>query len=119
MMLNIKPQINSLLKEIPDVKVSFFYPEDWSKIPHITYYEASNSEYDSWDGVEAHSQIEIQIDIWDKKSTSELALAVDGKMSSIGFRRVFSGDLQDPSGLKHKTMRYRGIVSKNNVVYQD
>lgn len=118
-MINIKPQINDLLNEVPGVTVSYFYPEDFANLPHISYYEASNNEYLRTDGEEQLTDIAIQIDVWSKTSTSELALLVDSKLSSIGFKREFSGDLKDPSGLNHKSMRYRGIVDKDKkYVYQ-
>lgn len=119
-MINIKPQINGLLNEIPGVTVSYFYPENFAKLPHVSYYEASNSEHLRTDGEEQLTDITIQIDVWSRASTSEIALLVDTKMTSIGFKREFSGDLKDPSGLNHKSMRYRGIVDKDKkYVYQD
>ncbi|WP_044737058.1 hypothetical protein [Geobacillus kaustophilus] len=117
-MYDVKPEVNSLLSSIPGVTVSDAYPKDFSKLPHISFYEIANSDYLRIGG-EPLSEISIQIDIWHNKSTGALAAAVDEKMSSIGFRRQFMADVPDPSGIKHKTMRYRGIVDKRtSLVHQ-
>lgn len=117
-MYDVKPLVNELLSSIPGVTVSDAYPTDWGKTAHISFYENGNSDplkiSDS-----PLSDISIQIDIWHKKSTGALAADVDAKMNSIGFRRVFAADVPDPGGIKHKTMRYRGVVdTRTNRVHQ-
>lgn len=117
-MYDVKPIVHQLLSSISGVTVSDVYPADWSKTPHISFYEQGNNDplkiQDS-----PLSEITIQIDIWHKKSTGTLAAAVDAKMKSIGFRRSFASDVPDASGIKHKTMRYRGIVdTRTNRVHQ-
>ena len=50
------------------------------------------------------------------KSTSQTACDVDDVMSSLGFLRTTCADVPDPSGLKHKQMRYEAIIDcKNNL----
>lgn len=118
-MINIKPLILAEIDKI-GIPVFFFYPSDWAKLPCISYYEASNTEYLRTDDEEQLSEINIQIDIWaDKPSeNSELALKVDERMDAIGFVRQFCGDLFN-DGIYHKTMRYRAIVDKEKkYVYQ-
>ncbi|MNI71189.1 hypothetical protein D3C73_1270500 [compost metagenome] len=85
------------------------YPADWSKLPHISFYEISNNDpLGIADG--PLTAVAIQVDIWHTKSTGALAADVDAKLNSIGLRREFAADVPDPAGLKHKTMRYRGVV---------
>jgi len=116
-MYDIKPQIFNLLKEIEEVTVSDAYPRDWSSLPHISFYEQMNSDYLK-KGSENLTELVIQIDIWHNRSTGTIAKAIDEKMSSIGFRREFAADVPD-ANVKHKTIRYRGIVDKKNLlVYQ-
>ncbi|WIF95016.1 hypothetical protein [Caminicella sporogenes] len=116
-MYDIKPQIFNLLKEIEGVTISDAYPKDFSKLPHISFYEQFNRDYLK-KGTEKLTEIVIQIDIWHRRSAGAIAKAVDEKMNSIGFRREFAADIPDPV-VKHKTMRYRGIVDKKNLlVYQ-
>lgn len=116
-MYDIKPLVKGLLDTIPDVMVSDAYPADFTKLPRISFYEQANNDYLK-KGPEHLTEIVIQVDIWHNRSTGSLARQVDEKMTSIGFRRELAADLPDPS-VKHKTMRYRGIVdSRNNRVYQ-
>jgi hypothetical protein len=108
-MIDVKPEVNTLLSAIPGVTVSDAYPKDFAKLPHISFYEVENSDPL---GIETGplSEIAIQIDVWHNKSTGELAAAVNTAMNSIGFRRRFAADVPDPAGVKHKTMRYHGVV---------
>ncbi|MDD3840761.1 MAG: hypothetical protein PHP06_09365 [Clostridia bacterium] len=117
-MYDIKPTINKLLEEIVgEDKVSDAYPEDFTNPPYISFYEQSNKDYYKI-GNEPLTEIVIQIDIWHNRSTGALAQQVNNKMSSIGFKREFTRDIPDPN-IKHKTMRYKGIVDKRNLlVYQ-
>lgn len=117
-MYDVKPEINTLLESIPGVTVSDAYPKDFTKLPHISFYEIDNSDPLKL-RQEYLTDISIQIDIWHNRSTGSIAQQVDEKMSSIGFRRQFMADVPDPSGIKHKTMRYRGIVdTRTNLVHQ-
>jgi hypothetical protein len=117
-MYDVKPQINSLLSTIQGVGVSDAYPKSFNVLPQISFYEIANTDPLQLPK-EYLSDISIQIDVWHNRSTGALAKQVDDKMKSIGFVRKFAADVPDPSGIKHKTMRYRGVVDKRNLfVYQ-
>lgn len=117
-MYDAKPEIYSLLSSIPGVTASDQFPVGPGNTPHITFKEADNKNYRKM-RVEIQTEIIILIDVWNTKSTGTIAKQVDDKMSSIGFSRELAADLNDPSGMKRKTMRYRGIVDKrNNLVHQ-
>lgn len=117
-MFDIKPVVLQALDSIPGVTVSDAYPSDWAKLPHISFYEAANSDYLAR-GPEVLTEVNIQVDIWHRESTGNLAQQVDQALRALGLRRAFSADLPDPSGIKHKTMRYRGVVNKRtNLVHQ-
>ena len=117
-MYDAKPEIYSLLSSIPGVTASDQFPAGPSQTPHVTFKEADNSNYRKM-RVEVQTEIIILIDVWHTKSTGAIAAAVDEKMTSIGFVRQLAADLNDPSGMKRKTMRYRGIVDKRtNLVHQ-
>lgn len=118
-MVNIKPQIYELLKTIPNTEVTYFFPQNFTKLPVISYYELSNTTAVKSDGKEYSSEIHIQVDAWTKTSsaTSELAVQIDNLMISKGFYREMSMDLyEQTTKIHHKTMRYRGIV--NNKTFQ-
>lgn len=109
-MFDVKPIINDLLSSIPGVaNVSDVFPKADDTMPVITFYELANSDPLTIANGPL-SDISIQIDVWHNRSTGALAAQVDEKMSSIGFRRQMSADIPDPSGLKRKTMRYRGVL---------
>lgn len=117
-MYDVKPEVNSLLTSILGVTVSDEFPAGTAQTPHITFKEADNSNYRKM-RVELQTEIIILIDVWHTKSTGAIAAEVDEKMTGIGFVRQFSSDLNDPSGMKRKIMRYRGIVDKRtNLVHQ-
>ena len=108
-MKNIKPQILKKLKEISDVEVSYFYPQNWAKLPAISYYEMDNSVASRADDGEYSSNIAIQIDIWAKTPSkcSSLAIQVNEKMEELEFTRTLAVDLfEQEAGLYHKTMRF-------------
>lgn len=117
-MFDVKPYVFKALKSIEGVTVSDAYPSDFSKLPHISFYEMKNEE-----GINAIpgrlSDVVVVIDIWHNRSTGSLAQHVNEKMNSLGLRREFAMDVPDPSGIKHKTMRYRGKIDcKTLLVYQ-
>lgn len=117
-MYDVKPEVFSLLSSIPGVTASDQFPASPAQTPHITFKEADNSNYRKM-RVELQTEIIILIDVWHTRSTGAIVAAVDEKMTSIGFLRAFAADLNDPSGMKRKTMRYRGIVDKRtNLVHQ-
>lgn len=115
-MYDAKPDVLNVLETIPNVTVSGDFPAKGAKMPHISFYELANAElYTASDTVGLLTEVAIQIDVWHNNSTGALAKQVNEKMNSIGFRRQFAGDLNDPSGLNRKTMRYRGVVDIRNM----
>lgn len=111
MMYDVKPEIFALLNTIEGVTVSDEFPSGAAQAPHITFKEANNSNYRNMSN-EQQSEIIILIDVWHTRSTGKIAQDVNSKMASIGFLRQFQADLNDPSGMKRKTMRFRGVVDK-------
>lgn len=117
-MYDVKPEIKTLLDTISGVTVSDQFPSSPANTPHITFKEADNANYRNI-REELQSEIIILIDVWHTRSTGAIVKEVDSKMQSIGFLRQFAADLNDPSGIKRKTMRFRGVVDKRtNLVHQ-
>ena len=118
-MVNFKPIIYKKLKEIERVTVSEEYPNDWSKLPAVTYSEEDNSTYEVVDNKESTCRIIYRIEVWNDRSTSEIVLNIDKAITSLGLKRTFCKDAPVPSKLKHKVLRYEGIVDiKTFRVYQ-
>ena len=59
---------------------------------------------------EEKSYVRYRVDIWHNRSTSESALKVDKALAALGLVRTLCQDTPDPSGLKHKVMRYEAII---------
>ena len=107
-MKNIKDQIFNALSVFENV--SDQYPREWADLPALQYTEEENKVYEHTDEGETKSYIRYRIDIWHNRSTSEAALQVDEILSAFGLVRTLCQDAPDPSGLKHKVMRYEAII---------
>lgn len=117
MMINVKDQVYEALCMVTE-NVSDIYPHDWAKLPAIQYTEEDNSVHTRTDEDEQYANLRYRIDIWDNKSTSLTAIAVDERLSALGLVRTACQDVADPSGMRHKVMRYEGIIDVNTqVVY--
>lgn len=117
-MYDIKPKINELLEVIVgENNVSDSYPNDFSNLPYISFYELSNNDaYKIKE--ELYTEIVIQIDIWHNRSTGTIARQVNEAMKSIGLMRDFARDIPDAT-IKHKTMRFKGkINNRTKIMYQ-
>lgn len=108
-MINLNKIIVSVLREIKGVKnLCKEYPEDFALMPTVTYKENENSDTGKTTK-EVISNIEYQFDIWNKGATFDIATQIDESLSGMGFRRVTSVEIVDPSSkLNHRIMRYRG-----------
>ena len=113
-MINIKPIILKELKKV-SINVTDSYPSDWATFPVIQYVEEDNKTHTKTDDKEQLAYIRYKIDIWNDRSTSETVLKVDEVLSSLGLIRIQCLDTPDPSQLKHKVMRYEGIIDVNNM----
>ena len=113
-MKNIKAEIVAALKEAA-CNVTDQYPKKWINFPIVAVTEEENNIYEAA-GKETKSRVRYRIDIWDKTSASAAALKVDEKIgvTGLGFYRTTCQDAPDPSGYKHKVMRYEGIIDSDN-----
>lgn len=119
--MDYKKEIGNLISSIPNINATYFYPKDFKKLPCVSYYVANDSTDVQINNVEYIVNLAIQVDIYTdaNKSTTEIAEQIKKKFLSIGFVRAFSQDLQDPSGLNRKTMRFEGKIDlRNNLVYR-
>lgn len=118
-MYDIKPKVNDLLEGIVgEDNVSDSYPDSFESLPYISFYELNNDDVYKI-SEELYTEIVIQIDIWHNRSAGALARQVNDVMNSIGLKRDFARDIQDPSGIKHKTMRFKAkINNRTKIMYQ-
>lgn len=113
-MINIKPLIFKELKKV-STNVNDTYPSDWATFPVVQYIEEDNKTNCKTDDKEQEAYVRYKIDIWNDSSTSEYANEVDKVIAGLGLVRTQCMDVPDSSGLKHKVMRFEGIIDINNM----
>lgn len=111
-MINVKDQIYQALLTVTE-QVTDVYPTTWEQFPSIQYTEEANNVAEYTDLKEQLSYLRYRIDIWSQGSTSETALAVDDALAALGLVRTECQDVPDPSGLRHKQMRYEATINVN------
>ncbi|MDE7436667.1 MAG: hypothetical protein K2N01_12730 [Lachnospiraceae bacterium] len=112
-MKNVKDQVGNALLTVTD-NVTDSYPASWANLPAIQYAEEDNRVYERTEEGEEKSYVRYKVDIWHNMSTSETAMQVDEAIAGLGLVRVACQDVPDPSGLKHKVMRYEGILDMHS-----
>ena len=116
-MKNIKEEVYKVLCTVSD-HVSDSYPSTWAEDSTIQYTEEQNNVWEaSSEGEKVRedtSLVRYRVDIWNRNSTSFTALAVDEAMKETGLKRIECQDVPDPSGMKHKQMRYEGIIDMDS-----
>lgn len=76
--------------------------------PRITFFEINNSDSEFADDEAYASDVSVQIDVWNKGSTSSISSEVDETMKSMGFARTSAPDYyEQDTKVYHKAMRYR------------
>jgi len=108
-MINVKDQVYVALSTVSE-HVTDFYPRDWEQDLAIQYMEEENKVVEYTDMQEQKAYCRYRIDIWARKSTSAAAMAIDRAVAALGLKRTQCMDVEDPSGLKHKQMRYEMVI---------
>lgn len=121
-MISVKSEIYkglSVALEQLNVLVYDYYPDEIEAFPLVVYLEENNKPYEIIDGQEVTSEIAYRVDVWAKDSTTDIAIAINSVFAKFGIRRILCSDAPDVSGLKHKLMRFEGVVDKNTkIVYE-
>lgn len=116
-MKNVKDEVYAALCTVTE-NVSDVYPKEWADDMNIQLTEEDNRVSERTDNQEQMAYLRYRIDIWHRRSTSAAACAVDSAVSALGLVRTGCSDVPDPSGIKHKQMRYEGIIDMNSdIVY--
>lgn len=112
-----KKLVSDALATIPNVTVTASYEVGMKNLPCIIYSEVVNTK--ACKGAEKRTNLAYSIDIYSEVSTTGLAKQVDEKMANLGLVRGTCLDLDDPSGLRHKNMKYTGVYDVNtNKIYE-
>lgn len=116
MIYDAKSQVAKKLDTIPNVNVSGSNKEGMKSIPCIVYKEMDNKPKGPTKRLQ---EVVYSIDIYNNASTSKLADSVDDKMVELGLVRTTCIDMDDPSGYRHKHMKFRGVIDiMTELVYQ-
>ena len=117
-MINIKPLIYKELQKVAD-NVTDTYPSDWETFPVVIFLEEQNKPGDWFDDKEQKSYVRYKVDIFDNESTTDLSIKINEIFAMSGSKRTESQYMPDPSHLRHKIMRFEGIIDpKTQLVYQ-
>lgn len=117
-MISLKTQVLSAFKAnahlttlLNGPHIYFQVAPDAKQFPRITFFEMTNVGTVFADDTEIASDISLQMDIWSKGNTTEIALEVDRTMKSLAFARDTAADLyEDDTGIYHKAMRFSTTV---------
>ena len=112
-MVNVKDEVYAALCTVTE-SVTDYYPNSWEQDVTIQYMEEDNKVAEETTRGESKSYVRYRIDIWSIKNTSPIAVSVDAAISPLGLKRIQCMDVEDPSIMKHKQMRYEGIIDVNN-----
>ena len=117
-MINIKPIIYKELSKIAE-NVTDTYPDDWEHFPVVIFLEEQNKPYERYGDKETKTSVRYKVDVFNNDSTSSLAVEINKTFESLGLVRTDCQDIPDPSHLRHKLMRFEGIVDlSSELVYQ-
>lgn len=108
-MINVKDEVYAALAAVFD-NVTDNYPEHWVSLPAVQYMEEDNKVVEYTDNQEQKAYVRYRIDVWDKKSTSMAAIAVDQAVAALGLKRTQCMDVEAPGCYKHKQLRYEMII---------
>ncbi len=110
-MINVKSKVYSALCSVCD-NVTDAFPFNFEQMPSVQYMEEENKVHTWTDNQEELSYVRYRVEIWDRYSTSDLSLTIDKELAKLGLKRTMCQDVDDPSGLKHKVMRYEAILEE-------
>ncbi len=108
-MINVKDEVYAALCTVVE-NVTDHYPNSWEQDVAIQYMEEDNKVVEYTDMKEQKAYVRYRIDVWSRKSTSAVAVAVDAAVAKLGLLRTQCLDVDDPSGMKHKQMRYEMVI---------
>lgn len=117
-MISVKSEIYKCLKKV-NKNVTDGYPKDWEDLPIVVYLEEENRPYEITDDTERSSEIKYIVHIWSIDSNTDLAIKVNEVFAKLGLKRVSSQDVADNERLRHKVMRFEGIIDiETLMIYQ-
>ena len=108
-MIDVNGLVEPLLTQA-GVPVYFSYPEQFTDVPAISFYNLSDTAGFRADDSEWAQEARVQVDIWADRAieTGKIGTDVDAIMQRDGWIREYAADLpkQTDDQLFHRTMRF-------------
>lgn len=133
-MINVEQEIfNIIAKAVrnayPKAYVIGEYVKAPSKFPCISIVEIDNTVYDRTQtsgSLENHADVSYEVNIYSNKISGKksecknLASLIDNEFATLGFSRTMLQPIPniDDATIYRMLGRYRGVVSKDNVIYR-
>ena len=133
-MINVEPEIfNIVAKAVrnayPQAYVVGEYVKSPSKFPCVAIVEMDNTAYDRTQtsgSLENHADVTYEVNIYSNKTSGkksecrEIASLIDNEFATLGFSRTMLQPIPniDDATIYRMLGRYRGVVSKDNVIYR-
>ena len=133
-MINIEPEIfNIIAKAVrmayPDASVVGEYVKFPSRFPSVSIVEINNVAYDNTQtsgSLENHADVTYEVNIYSNKTSGKkseckaIASLIDNELAALGFSRSMLQPVPnvDDATIYRMLGRYRGVVSKDKVVYR-
>ncbi len=116
-MVDVNAEIEKSLKNV-DCEAVYYYPENFDKLPIISYYQLTERPAFAADNAEMIQCGTAVVDIWSDVApeTGEISTKVNNAMVTDGWAREFSMDVK-PDGkpgedyVYHRTMRFSKIFN--------
>lgn len=133
-MINVETEIfnivaNAVKTDYPDAYIVGEYVKSPPRFPAVSIEEIDNSVYDrtqSSGSLENHADLTYEVNIYSNKTSGKkseckaIASLIDNEFATLGFSRAMLQPIpnMDDATIYRITGRYRGVVSKEKVVYR-
>lgn len=133
-MINVENEIFNIIATAvrtayPGASVVGEYVKTPSKFPCVSLVEMSNTAYDRTQtsgSLENHADVTYEVNIYSNKTSGKkseckaIASLIDNELAALGFSRTMLQPIPnvDDATIYRMLGRYRGVVSKDKVVYR-
>ena len=133
-MINVENEIFNIVaravrEAYPNAYVVGEYVKSPSRFPCVSIGEINNVAYDKTQSscsLENHADITYEVNIYSNKSSGKkseckaIASLIDNELATVGFSRIMLQPIpnMDDATIYRMLGRYRGVVSKDKVVYR-
>lgn len=106
-MIDVNAEAKKTLSAL-NCKITYYYPENFNKLPIVSFYNLTEKPDFSCDNEEAIQGGTVIIDIWADKPSEcgEIGIKVNKIMTADNWNREFSMDIKPEGGVYHRTMRF-------------